>query len=398
VKSGAGGERRVVYRTKGTSLELYTSGDTSVMLMRGRFDPKFGERALANLPSGNVALELHDVSPMDVSFVVFLRNLRRRVEAAGGRFWLLRPPGRLLDIIQMSSSDREFEAVQEVPDAGSTSADGRVRREGGPSAEMTHRIMSVRRDALRSAELERSMVAARERVRSLFPKVPPTFERFDTAFVYMPCEVIGGDFFGFVPIGEGRTGVFIGDVAGHGIEAAVLVGMAKKTFEIWGRSMDDAADVMVQCNADLTGDLDRNTFLTAIYGVLDERDLSFTFARAGHNLPVLVRSGRPPETVEAHGMGIGIGDTETFRKLLKTTRVVLEPGDMLLLYTDGMVEAADASGAEFTVRRLLDAVGDLKETAPVTCLRTVMRALYEFTGSNAQQDDITAICISAKGR
>jgi len=385
--------RRVTFSSADAKIEVFAKGGTSIITMTGRYSAKMSEKAMQVLTTirGDVALEIVDLNPIDVSFLSFLRSMSRKVESRGGRFFLVNPPPRLRDMIQMSFSGDRFnivDGVDELPDDG-------PKVQESPELQQTRHILSVRKDALQRMEWEKSFASARDRVRAFFPFEPPESDVFDLAFLYMPCDQIGGDFFDFIPLGDGRLGILIGDVSGHGIDAAVLVGLGKKVFEIWGRLLPSPKQVMVQCNDDISSELRRNAFVTSIYGVLDEQNLTFTFVRAGHTLPILFnpKRGILPQTVSSRGLGIGLAGREVFQNALEEQTIQLEDGDFLFFFTDGITEAQNPKGDEFGIKRLLDSLADVEPQTPQGAIRTVLRDLYSFTAPREQDDDITAICI-----
>ena len=363
-----------IYNDGRLRIDVFYQGNMAYVRMEGRFDAQKSDvvaRAFSGI-DGDVALELHDVSPISMALIMFLRGLKRRF---GNRLRLVKPPPRLVELLGLSGASGEFETIDAASDAASAVRQGRLRFE-------------------RAKELEKALTSAREIVRRFFPRLPPKLGSCQTSFVYLPCDMVGGDFFGFIPLPDERYAIFIGDVAGHGIEAAVLVGMVKKVIEIWANVLVDPVRVLVRANEDLRPDVPEGRFVTTIYGVLDTRSKVFQFARAGHNLPILIQSGGPPATINTRGIGLCIGDTKTFRKTLEPASVKLEPETVLFLHTDGLVEAQNPSSKEeFGVRRILDALAGAPKNAP-GAVRTVMNALYSFRGGTVFNDDVTAIALS----
>ena len=363
-----------VYNDGHLRVDVFYQGNTAYVRMEGRFDAQKSDavaRAFSGIDS-DVALELHDVSPIGMALVMFLRGLKRHF---GNRLRLVKPPPRLVELLELAGASGEFETVDAASDTESAVRQARLSLE-------------------RARELEKALTSAREIVRRFFPRLPPKLGSCQTSFVYLPCDMVGGDFFGFIPLPDERYAIFIGDVAGHGIEAAVLVGMVKKVIEIWANVLVDPVRVLARANEDLCPDVPKGRFVTAIYGVLDTRSRVFQFVRAGHNLPILIQPGRPPTTINTRGIGLCISDTQTFRKTLEPVSVRLEPETVLFLYTDGLVEAKNPSNREeFGVRKVLDALAGAPQNAP-GAVRTVMNALYSFRGGTVFSDDVTAIALS----
>ena len=364
-----------IYNDGRLRADATAEGDLVYVRLEGRFDPRKSEalmRAFAPL-KGEIALELHELSPIETPFIMFLKGLQKRL---GGRLRLVNPPPRLLELLELAGAGAQFKTIDITSEAAKAVRQSRVKIE-------------------RVKELEKALTSAREIVRCFFPRLPPKLGPCQTAFVYLPCDMVGGDFFGFVELPDERYGIFIGDVAGHGVEAAVLVGMVKKVLEIWAKVLVDPIRVLTRANEDLSTDVPSGRFVTAIYGVLDTRSGIFEFARAGHNLPIIAQAGRPPSTVEARGLGLCISHSTPFRNSLEKVTVRLEPDTVLLLYTDGLVEAENNRKEEFGVRRVMDALAASEPSAPAA-VRTVMNSLYTFRGGTVFDDDITAIALSMR--
>lgn len=386
--------RRIAYSSEDAKIEVFSKGTTTIITISGKFSPKVGEKVtqIVSGLKGDMALELVDVSPIDVSLLSFLRSISQRVSSRGGKFFLLHPTGRLRDMIQISYTDGRFNIVEDLSKLPEDIAD-----KTETEVQQTRRILSVRKDALQHIEWEKAFASARDRMRGFFPLEPPKMERFELAFLYMPYDIIGGDFFDFIPLGKGKTGVLIGDVSGHGIDAAVMVGMAKKVFEIWARLLISPAKVMAQCNEDISAELQKNAFVTAIYGVLDENNMTFNFVRAGHTLPIIFnpQSKVLPQTINTRGLGIGLAQKEAFSAALEERTLELNDNDYIFLFTDGIIEAQNPNGDEFGIKRLLDSLSSTDIQSPRGATMAVLRAMYDFTAPRVQDDDITAICISA---
>jgi sigma-B regulation protein RsbU (phosphoserine phosphatase) len=218
-------------------------------------------------------------------------------------------------------------------------------------------------------------------------------------WLFNACEEVAGDMFNFVQLSPHHIGVYILDVSGHGVPAALL-SMALS------RSMTAAADgsgallqlrsgkpevaspaeVAETMNRRFPMNLEINQYFTFLYGVLDLRTNGFSFARAGHPAPILVRRGRARELDDALGPAIGILPEVTFEE----ATIQLEPGDEIIFYTDGIDEASNRDGEEFGLQRILTTLssssGGIEDS--IQRLRDQVR---DFTGSSTQSDDITIV-------
>jgi len=249
------------------------------------------------------------------------------------------------------------------------------------------------RDSMRA-----SLSAAKRRQLTMLPRIVPEAPGYEFAWVYEPAEHVSGDFYDLVDLGEGRIGVLMGDVSGHGMEAGMIMGMAKKAIQIYARAEAEGgpAEVLSQANEDLGQDLDSETFLTVVYGILDGKAGNLEFIRAGHTHPILI--GPEPgkwEVMKSGGMMIGMTGGPVFRRSLEPHHIALAPGQTFFLYTDGIIEAHERGGAIFGVDRLLEYLeAEAPSRKPLQeVLDGLVGVLDEWTGGAEQEDDITVLAI-----
>ena len=237
---------------------------------------------------------------------------------------------------------------------------------------------------------------ARRRQRHMLPSRLPEVANVEFECFYQPCDLIGGDFYDFIEVGENRIGIVIGDVSGHGIEAAILMGMSKKVIALRLRELGDPRAALTQANDDLRHDLDGRTFVSALVAVLHLGTRALTVVRAGHNPPMLFNPGRSPSIreVEPPGMVLGMAEGEQFAQLLQTETVQLERGDTVLCYTDGLTECESPAGQEFGVERLGQYLSNNADVSMQELLDGMKAQLDQFQGGTDQaQDDLTAIAL-----
>ena len=253
-------------------------------------------------------------------------------------------------------------------------------------------LRRMAREIQRKRDIEQGLGVARRRQMVMLPE-PPDLEGYEFACTYDPATDISGDFYDFVRLGDGRVGVLIGDVCGHGIEAAIVMGMAKKSLSIFARYSPGPVEALSQANDDLCGDLDSDTFLTATYAVLDSAEGRMVLARAGHPMPVLFNRKREPrhQEIRSKGMMVGMSRGAVFGKSLQEVVVDLMPGDLLFFYTDGLTEARSPSGAQFGLDRALEILEASPRAKVATLLENVRQAVGDFRGGGEREDDVTMI-------
>ncbi len=214
--------------------------------------------------------------------------------------------------------------------------------------------------------------------------------------IYKPCEEIGGDFYDFIELGNQKIGIVIGDVSGHGAEAAVVVGMIKATIKIFGKQFDETHNVMRQANKEIYPDLDATTFATAFYGVIDLNKRTLTFSRAGHNPLIIYNPNRKPKLQTFHPKGMVLG---MFKKCeCEEMTIPLEDNDYIIQYTDGITEAMNAEKEEFGLPLLCETIEQEKNNDLKEILQSIEQAVNKFTHNQPQEDDIALIGIKVLKR
>ncbi len=243
------------------------------------------------------------------------------------------------------------------------------------------------------ADLDRELQAVGEIQRSLLPSELPRIDEFDLAAWYQTSARAGGDYYDFFPIGEKEWGVFIADVSGHGTPAAVLMAITHAIAHTRPGSPKPVAEVLAHLNGHLAKSYTPSgSFVTAFYATLDPCSGRVVYSSAGHNPPRLLREGQIHSLEEAGGLPLGI----LFDQRYPEATAILRPGDVLVLYTDGITEAMapitrNGSRELFGTERLDQVlIAHSKSTADeiVTAIRA---AVTEFRAGTAPTDDQTIV-------
>src|SRR5262245_37403336 len=245
--------------------------------------------------------------------------------------------------------------------------------------------------------LEKGVKIAASRQRKLLPTKAPSVAGCEIAYTYRPADELSGDFFDFVEIGDGKLGFVIGDVSGHGIEAGILMGMTKKVLSIRLSEMGDPVAALKKTNADIVKDMDRSSFVTVAVIVFDPAARTLTSARAGHNPPMLYQPSKSAiRKFEAGGLMIGMAQPHIFDAQLMPEVVEVQPGDVLLLYTDGIEEGKNPGGEEFGVNRIEPVIQTECSKPPSYVLGALFYEFERFAAGVTQEDDLTAVCVKFK--
>jgi serine phosphatase RsbU (regulator of sigma subunit) len=250
----------------------------------------------------------------------------------------------------------------------------------------------------KATEMEDSVKRASERQRRLLPPKAPEVAGIEIDLIYRPAAVVSGDFYDFVLLDGGKIAFLVGDVSGHGIEAGILMGMAKKVLAIRLQDIQEPVEALVRANNDVEKDLGRVNFVTVFVTIYDPGRRTLTCVRAGHNPPLLfnpVREGRCLQ-IKPGGLGLGILETASFAPSIQVEEIAVMPGDLLLLYTDGLVEARNESGEQFGIDRTIEALGATYGYSSALVLSTLAGTLDKFAGDLVSEDDITAVCVRFK--
>jgi serine phosphatase RsbU (regulator of sigma subunit) len=257
-------------------------------------------------------------------------------------------------------------------------------------SEQLKSAMAKQQEAARERQrIEQELRIARLIQQTLLPKSAPELGGYQIAAYYQPAREVGGDFYDFFEVGDGRLGLVVGDASGKGIPAAMVMANTRSVLRTIAQGGDIApGHVLAEANEFLCPDIPSNMFVTCFYGVLDPSSDTFTYANAGHDLPYLHRNG-DAEELRSRGMPLGLMPDMRYEE----KETILQAGESVLFYSDGLVEAHDPIGEMFGFPRLqtLVAEHDDEERSLVDLL---MKELYSFTGEGwEQEDDITLVTL-----
>lgn len=245
----------------------------------------------------------------------------------------------------------------------------------------------ARADRLRlhTRRIQEEIELARRIQMSFLPQTTPQFEPYDLSGTNVPSSEVGGDYYDFIPITEMDMGIVVGDVTGHGVGAALLMANFRACLRIESRNNFAIRTILAKVNDYLYETNLPESFVTAVYGVLDRRNHIFNYANAGHNLPLLLRRDGTVQWLTEGGLLLGAFPNVRYQE----AAVQLERGDLLVFYTDGVTEARDTNGVEFGTDRLLSLVRDYCDRPAAEMVRGIRRAVEMFRGSTFPQDDFT---------
>ena len=238
--------------------------------------------------------------------------------------------------------------------------------------------------------IEQELRVARSIQHASLPKKVPQLEGWQISPYYQPAREVGGDFYDFHLLSEGRLGVVVGDATGKGVPAALVMSTTCGMLQLAARALDSPSpgEVLAQVNETLLARIPSNMFVTCFYAVLDPEDGTLRYANAGHDPPYMRRSNDDADELRARGMPLGLMAGMEYEE----QGTSLNEGESVLFYSDGLVEAHDPEGEMFgfpRLRALVDRHGEERALGD-----SLMEELYSFVGEGwEQEDDITLLTL-----
>jgi serine phosphatase RsbU (regulator of sigma subunit) len=243
---------------------------------------------------------------------------------------------------------------------------------------------------IRQRELvEQELEVARSIQQASLPKEVPTLEGWQISPFYRPAREVGGDFYDFHFLSEGRVGLVVGDATGKGVPAALVMSTTLGMIQLAAGALDSSSpgEVLSRVNETLLARIPPNMFVTCFYAILDPENASLSYANAGHDPPYLQRRGEAEE-LRARGMPLGLMPGMDY----KEKEIVLDAGEVALFYTDGLVEAHNPKGEMFGFPRLRALIAE--HAVEGSLGEFLMEELYSFVGEGwEQEDDITLLTL-----
>lgn len=250
-------------------------------------------------------------------------------------------------------------------------------------------------ESLIKERLEKELDVAREIQYKILPVDTPVCEKFEISAMFIPAFEVGGDYYDFFQLTEDKLGFVIADVSGKGISAAFIMAEVKGIFETLSKLIISPAEILIKANDILMNSLERKSFVTAIYCVLDTKTGKLKFARAGHT-PLLHVGSNKSEQLTPAGMGLGLDYTGNFANTIKEMEIQLNYNDILALYTDGIPESKNASLEDFGYTRFEDLVTRHKDAGLDQISNEIIKDVSTFSQTNIQHDDITLVLLKWK--
>lgn len=251
-------------------------------------------------------------------------------------------------------------------------------------------IVTLQREGKQRIRLETEFQVARKIQKSLNPGKGLVSGDVEVFGIASAAQEVGGDFFDYVDMGEGKTAVFVADVSGHGIGSGIVAAMTKSAFYSNREFLEEPTELFIRMNRTLQQITEKSHFVTAAFVYINQTDLTAKIITGGHH-PVLHYKFYDKLAADYRIPNLALGMQGNFRYTHQ--EITFRKGDYFLLYTDGIIEARNRDGQEFGIARLRSSFSDYVGNLPEIICNALKADLHRFTGRDVFDDDITLICI-----
>jgi serine phosphatase RsbU (regulator of sigma subunit) len=265
---------------------------------------------------------------------------------------------------------------------------------------MTSSIEDLLQQKAEKERMAQELKTARAIQMSLLPQGPLRMPGLSVTALCVPAREVGGDYYDFLPLDADRLGILIADVSGKGTSAALYMAELKGLMLSLSERHTSPRTLLIEANRIISQHLDSRSFITMTYAVVDLQARTLTYARAGHcpliYLPAPNGAGpRPVQILAPDGLvlGLKIDNGEMFERLLQEDTVALAPGDLFVLFTDGMSEAMNPADECFGETRLGELVRDHGHLPSEELRERILREIRAFVGTASQHDDMTMLLL-----
>ena len=242
---------------------------------------------------------------------------------------------------------------------------------------------------LRKELLEKQLQFAKEVQTRLLPMSDPSIHGYDIAAICIPAEEIGGDYYDYLQINEGHLGLAVADVSGHGITSALAMTAFRGLLRMSSQVKIEPAGIAHKINHLIPQFVGDSHFITMTYGILNPDTGEMTFVRCGHPSPILLHQDGKTETLTSNGPAFGVyGQAEYINESKSLT-----PGDILVIYTDGVVEIEDPEGKVYSIERLMDFIFKHRDLPSRGLIGRIILETQAFTGYQTYLDDFTLMIV-----
>lgn len=260
------------------------------------------------------------------------------------------------------------------------------------ASDLKDHIDELQRTTAEKERFAKELEIAKGIQQSFLPDSAPEIAGIELVAKNIPALEVGGDFYDFIPIAKDRWGLVIADVSGKGVPAALFMALSRTLIRASTMANPDPATAIGHANQLICEDSKTSMFVTLFYAILDSRAMTLHYVNAGHNPPLLLHSAESDVMLlKARGIALGVIDDVD----LQSVKVDLRPGDVLVLYTDGVTEAFNDKDEEFGEDRLLRVITENRDRPAQEIMEQILAAITAFAGERPQYDDITIMVLRA---
>ena len=288
-----------------------------------------------------------------------------------------------------------FELINVLSERLTTAHDSTIQDLQKKNLELTEayeELKAAQAQIIEKERLERELQVAFEIQTSILPQTLPDLAGYDFGALMVPARAVGGDFYDIIPLSSDKVGIIIGDVADKGVPSAIF--MAQTHALLYAMATRDASPawVLQRVNQLLIKMGESSLFVTVLYGILDRRTNLFSYARAGHELPIVVSANGKAEIAPYNqGQLMGVLDNP----MLDEQTVSIPSGGVIVLYTDGVIDARHSNGDSFGLERLIKELELPRDGSAQDQCDRLWQVLSNFQSKDAQEDDVTLVIIQS---
>lgn len=242
--------------------------------------------------------------------------------------------------------------------------------------------------------MAKELEIARQVQMKLLPKTSPNLAGCDVAGFCIPAKEVGGDYYDFIPLGEQRLGIAIGDVSGKGVPAAIYMTLTKGVFQSHAEVDVSPKKVLTKVNSLMYRSIERGSFVSMFYAIIDLVAMKMVYARAGHNPAIYFnRSKNLFDALEPAGIALGLERGEVFSQVIREQELPLQSGDLFVFYTDGFSEAMNRDQQQYSEERLYATIRDAAGDTAQNIIHAIYLDVKAFTHDYPQHDDMTMVVV-----
>jgi sigma-B regulation protein RsbU (phosphoserine phosphatase) len=308
---------------------------------------------------------------------------------------------RSLLVVPLKVREEIVGAVSVInPKSGMFTDEDRVLLEAmAEQAAITIGSAVMHRELQEKERLEREMELASEVQRLLLPATTPDIPGFSFGAYGLAARQVGGDYYDFIWVDDVRLALVVADVSGKGVPGALTMAMVRSALRALSRHADGARDLLIRLNEFIAHDIRRDMFISMMIAVLNTETGQLEIARAGHDPLILLREGeKQPHLIQPDGIVLGLVGGQTFADYTKEEIIDLESGDIAVFYTDGITEAMNPDGQEYSLKRFIGNIIQMRHEDPTGLIQAVNKDLARFASGVPQYDDLTLLVLKVGPR